>query len=287
MKFFDFGDRQKSEETIYRTWIYLRDSLKNKEFSYKDIDKAKSITFLRVFDSLFNQHSGFRYITKQIKDINRGIGRGTKLSPDEKVNFERFIPKKEYITHDNRFSPEGIEWLYLALDTDVAAIEVSKREIHTHLGDRFGFCSFAFDNKILENQIVDLTVADDISYDIINSNLEYYVQVISNQEIIKALFTIELPEKGNILKKEKFEQIFIRWTIYTYCKLLSEQIFLPLATDDKNIEYAPFHLIAQYFISMGYSGIIYKSTVCDKGKNIVLFNKEYAHPQGDIIDIIL
>ena len=148
MKFFDFGDRQKSEETIYRTWIDLRDSLKNKEFSYKDIDKAKSITFLRVFDSLFNQHSGFRYITKQIKDINRGIGRGTKLSPDEKVNFERFIPKKEYITHDNRFSPEGIEWLYLALDTDVAAIEVSKREIHTHLGDRFGFCSFAFDKRI-------------------------------------------------------------------------------------------------------------------------------------------
>ena len=32
MKFFDFGDRQKSEETIYRTWIDLRDSLKNKEY---------------------------------------------------------------------------------------------------------------------------------------------------------------------------------------------------------------------------------------------------------------
>ena len=101
MKFFDFGDRQQSEETIYRTWIELRDSLKNKDFSYKDIDKAKSIMFLRVFDSLFNQHNGFSFITKQIKDTNRNIGRGTKLSSDEKVNFERFIPKKEYITQDN------------------------------------------------------------------------------------------------------------------------------------------------------------------------------------------
>ena len=107
------------------------------------------------------------------------------------------------------------------------------------------------------------------------------------QKIAEALFTGKMPDKGNTLDKEKFEQVFIKWTIYTYCKLLSEQIFLLLTTDDKNIEYAPFHLMAQYFLSMGYSGIIYKSTVCNKGKNIVLFDKEYAHPQGDIIDIVL
>ena len=287
MKFFDFGEIQKSEETIYRTWTELRYSLKNKDFGYKDIDEAKKITFLMVFDSLFNQHNGFSFITKQIKDTNRNIGRGTKLSSDEKVNFERFIPKKEYITQDNRFSPEGVEWLYLAFDTEVSAIEVSKREIRTHSGDRFGFCRFVFDDNILENRIVDLTVADDISYDEINSNLEIFMQAITNQKIAEALFTRKMPDKGNTLDKEKFEQVFIKWTIYTYCKLLSEQIFLPLTTDDKNIEYAPFHLMAQYFLSMGYSGIIYKSTVCNKGKNIVLFDKEYAHPQGDIIDIVL
>ena len=41
MKFFDFGEIQKSEETIYRTWTELRYSLKNKDFGYKDIDEAK------------------------------------------------------------------------------------------------------------------------------------------------------------------------------------------------------------------------------------------------------
>ena len=45
MKFFDFGEIQKSEETIYRTWTELRYSLKNKDFGYKDIDEAKKITF--------------------------------------------------------------------------------------------------------------------------------------------------------------------------------------------------------------------------------------------------
>lgn len=32
----------------------------------------------------------------------------------------------------------------------------------------------------------------------------------------------------------------------------------------------------------GYSGIKYKSTVCESAKDIVLFDKTYAHPVGDI-----
>ena len=67
--------------------------------------------------------------------------------------------------------------------------------------------------------------------------------------------------------------------------LLSEQIFIPLdATDNKAITYAPFQTMAQYYISLGYSGIIYGSTVCSVGKNIVLFDKQMAHPIGAIED---
>lgn len=40
--------------------------------------------------------------------------------------------------------------------------------------------------------------------------------------------------------------------------------------------------MAQYFLSLGYSGIMYKSTVFDKGKNLVLFNKSLVTPVGDI-----
>lgn len=42
--------------------------------------------------------------------------------------------------------------------------------------------------------------------------------------------------------------------------------------------YIPFHYLADYLISKGYSGILYKSTRMNKiglrGKNLVLFNKE-------------
>ena len=62
---------------------------------------------------------------------------------------------------------------------------------------------------------------------------------------------------------------------------MSEQIFVPLAdTEDKNIIYAPFQSMAQYYISLGYSGIMYGSTVCNVGKNIVLFDKNIASPTG-------
>ena len=47
--------------------------------------------------------------------------------------------------------------------------------------------------------------------------------------------------------------------------------------------YAPFQTMAQYYISLGYSGIVYGSTVCSVGKNIVLFDKQMAYPSGEIV----
>ena len=48
--------------------------------------------------------------------------------------------------------------------------------------------------------------------------------------------------------------------------------------------YAPFQTMAQYYISLGYTEIIYGSTVSKTGKNIVLFDKTTAHPVGAIED---
>lgn len=88
-----------------------------------------------------------------------------------------------------------------------------------------------------------------------------------------------------ITNKKEFEDLFIRWSVYTYTKLLSEQIFVPLdVSDNKAITYAPFQTMAQYYISLGYYGIVYGSTVCPTGKNIVLFDKQMAKPIGTIED---
>ena len=81
----------------------------------------------------------------------------------------------------------------------------------------------------------------------------------------------------------EFKRIFTEWAVYTYSKLLSEQIFEPIDDSaDKGIMYAPFQTMAQYYRSLGYSGIIYGSTVSEVGRNIVLFDKEIAKPCGSI-----
>ena len=85
----------------------------------------------------------------------------------------------------------------------------------------------------------------------------------------------------------KIEPHLNTWRMFTYCKLLSDQIFIPVETNNKSLMYAPFHCVAQYFLSLGYKGIIYKSTVFDKGKNLVLFDKSLVTLLGKIEEYII
>lgn len=134
--------------------------------------------------------------------------------------------------------------------------------------------------------MVDLTIADDISYAELGASLEEYgqAQVKKGIKIAKIAKALGFVPKMSTNQKE-FEELFTRWGVYTYTKLLSEQIFEPLnVCDNKAIAYAPFQTIAQYYISLGYVGIVYGSTVCPMGKNIVLFDKNMACPVGTIED---
>lgn len=283
----DFSGIGNSKVAINRTWEDFRAALKNKEFNYDDIEKAKTITFLKVLNDLFYEHNGITLVSKNISDITAKMGRGTILDPTEIVNYNRFMPKKQFITSANRFSPKGIEWLYLAFDNVASATETAKSEIRISKGQRFGFCYFDFTDKAHRHKIIDLTIADEYDYDDFNEALEAYVQLKLEKEKQKALLLRRLPKKKDIINRAEFEQVLIKWSVYTYCKLLAEEIFVPLDTDDRDLAYAPFQTMANYFLTMGYSGIIYKSTVQTGGKNIVIFDKQLAHPSGEIIEEVI
>ena len=284
---FDFSGIEKNEKAIRKTWIEFRDALEKGLFSFDEVEKAKKCTFLRVYDDLFNQNSGIEHKTVTIKEIkNMLIGRGTILDVKENPDYERFIPKKEFIKEDNRFSPPGVEWLYLAIGEEDNIHRCAQAECRAKIGDRFGFCHFEFDEKYDEFKLVDLTIADGVSYDELNQRLEDYGQKQVKKGIKKAKVLGFIPR--NNVNEEEFKKLFTQWGVYTYAKLLSEQIFEPLNnTDDKSLAYAPFQTMAQYYISLGYSGIIFGSTVCDDGKNIVLFDKNMALPKGEIEDITI
>ena len=281
---FDFSNIENSEITIKKTWNEFREGLKNGLFSYKETDKAKEQTFLKVYDDLFHQHSGIDHKTITIKELKtKFVGRGTILSSDEIPNFERFLPKEKFIKEDNRFSPPRVEWLYLAIGEEDIIHECAQSECRVKKGDSFGFCHFEFDAKYDNCKLVDLTIADNVSYTKLNCSLEEYGQLQVKKGIKKAKKLGYVPRMS--INKKEFEELFIRWGVYSYTKLLSEQIFVPLhASDNKAITYAPFQTMAQYYISLGYSGIVYGSTICPSGKNIVLFDKHMAYPIGTIED---
>lgn len=288
-RFFDFSDsdREKLERKIKETWVDFRTDLTNKRFGYQEIDRAKECTFLKVYDEMFYKNRGFEFNTitvDELKDLT--IGRGAILGVEECPDYERFIPKEEFIKAANRFSPPGVEWLYLAIGEEEQINKCSQAECRAERGNRFGFCHFEFGSECGDLKIVDLTIANDLSYDELNKKLETHAQEICEDEIRRAMHTRTISRdkswQGN------FKKTLIMWIVYTYSKLLSEQIFEPLdETDDKNVMYAPFQTMAQYYISCGYSGIIYGSTVCSGGRNLVLFDKGIAHPVGAVEDYII
>lgn len=312
--FFDFSGRDSPEQTIRKTWDELRERLKDGSFPYNDIPKALNTVFIKVLDNLITKNGGCAYLTITLDQIFKEycLLRGAKIHPSEtKPDYERMLPKSEYIKDDNRFSPKGVEWLYIALGkgNDRTAQEYAKKcaqfECRATKGDRFAVCYFLNNSRNIN--VIDLTIADDLTFDQMNQSLEDSYQEIIHEvtreklnELQKkygrinsqtSIFTLLLmrseiaKSKHTLITPDSHPEAienYIKWYVYTYAKMLSEQLFLPIDSANKGLLYAPFQCIAQYFSSLGYSGIIYKSTVYDSGKNLVLFDKDLVKPTGPV-----
>lgn len=277
-----------SEDTMRRTWAEFSDALARKEFEYTDTDNALSITFLKQFDGWF-QGIGKSEMTIPLTDFfnSNYVGRGTIIRPSEPVetpSYDRFLPISKFITEDNRFSPSGVEWLYLAVGKTQNIIQnCAEKECRAKCNDRFAFCNFAINPDYTNLKVVDLTVADEMTYADINDKL----LELEEREYDRAFkyakkygyWAYRLNYKNDYIKQD-----IAKWILHTYAKMMSKNLFVPIKADDKKLVYAPFQTLAMYFIREGFGGIVYSSTVCPESKNIVLFNKKYALPCGDIID---
>lgn len=285
MSIFEFSNRSKSEEVIQRTWEDFRSSLATGVFSYNELDAAKAnSTFLKVFDDLFSHcHKFFDATAESILSSPTILMRAGRLRPaDPDPTYSRFIPNKDYITKHNRFSPPRVEWLYLAIGDSCDAENCALKECRAVEGELFGLCQFKLNENYSEKTLVDLTIGEGVLYEDLNRQLENSADEIRNREVKKAVDGIM--RKGYAKKPyvSDIKEKFTRWAAYTYARLLSKQIFVPVETKDKELMYSPFQCMAQYFLSLGYEGIVYSSTVFPKGKNVVLFDKNVATPIGTI-----
>ena len=288
---FDFANKAGSERAIRDTWAELRNSLAQEKFIYSETDKALETTFLRAFDDLFSHcHDLFDTSINELVQQGDVLVRGAVIRDGKVPTYDRFLPKAEYIKEDNRFSPPGVEWLYLALGKSQIsehelsyAEECAIAECRAQKGDYFALCEFKALPEAMNAKLVDLTIAGNMSFEQINSDFEAKAKYLVKK------FAAQLLNQGILSqnRKAEIEKLTQVWASRTYSKLLSEQIFLPVSSVNKKIMYAPFQCIAQYFISKGYDGIIYSSTVYDKANNLVLFDKSMATPTGRVKDITI
>lgn len=289
--FFDFKRIGPSEETIKRTWSELGQALANKEFSYNDLESALQTTYLRVFDDLLtNCHELFDVQFSKLISEGTCLVRAARVNAEDKTDYERFIPKSQYIKSANRFSPAGVEWLYLALGSEelydgelLTAERCALCECRAQKDDSFAICRFAGNNAFEKAIIADLTIADGKTYDDINLEFEQESQKYVDDQIIKIIYTGQKTPERTL----EIERVIKTWAATTYSKLLSQQIFVPVDSSDRDLVYAPFQCMANYFMSKGYSGIVYSSTVYPNGRNIVLFDKSMAVPVGDIKTLVI
>lgn len=277
-----------SEETMIRTWAEFGNALAHKDFEYTDTDNALSATFLRQFDGWF-QGIGKSEMTVTLSDFlnSKHVGRGTIIKPSEPLEtppYDRLLPISQFITEDNRFSPPGVEWLYLAVgETQNIIQECAEKECRAKQGNRFAFCNFKINTDYSNLKVVDLTIADEMTYEEINNILKELEEREYNRALKYAkkhgYWAYRLNYKNDYMKQD-----IAKWVLHTYAKMMSKNLFVPISTDNKKLVYAPFQTLAMYFIREGFDGIVYASTVCPKSKNIVLFNKEYAIPCGNVFD---
>ena len=219
-------------------------------------------------------------------------------------NYERMIPKEEYVKNKNRWNPEGVAFMYLGFDEEVKQYDgvinfIEKtcfEELRLKEGEYVSICKFKPLKR--EAKIINLCY-EDISYDEIErksdefmnmitkveineilTNKRYHEEIINSvkkEEVIKKIIEKEFKEKQvrPIIRKET--EIYLANLIM---KSIDEAVFLPvdIEEDPELKAYVPFHYLANYLIIKGYSGILYRSTRMNKiglkGKNLVLFNKE-------------
>ncbi len=270
---FDFGDIKKSEATIKNTWNEFRVALANKTFKYDEVDSALTTTFLKVFDDLFANCCVRLERSLDVFQTDGYLARGTKLKAPETVSYDRFLPKAEFINEDNRFSPVGIEWLYLAWASDKnLAEQCTIKECRASTGNRFGICLFEINSANKDEKIIDLTLADEMTYEDLNAQLENsgkaYLSRCYERSMKKGRVVIPTENEINEMKAEiNFFGRCIRILSYYLSRFLLHWLMQTI----KSLMYAPFQCMAQYFLNKGYVGIKYKKYCLYGGKGYCAF----------------
>lgn len=228
-----------------------------KEYIIKNRDeKIEKIIFENHFAKNFDEV--IRSVSLDLEVVSRNISpyyRGCGINEDiELTNFDRMIPKPEYVMEHNRMNPPNVAYIYLAANTNGKANQIStiESELRVKEGEFYTLCRFYSEENL---KIIDITGDDSIPM---------HSEDFGNYMIAKIA-------KNKDMEVQKVVQKILANLYFNLFN--NEEIFKPISReiDDISYEYAPFQFIARYFKELNYDGILYNSTVYKEGKNLVIF----------------
>lgn len=259
-------------------------------------------SFIEIFDDVFSQcinlHKDKFFHPLSETDVLCRAVKGRAFTK------ERFIPWPSK-TH-NRWNPPGTQFLYLSFSTDVKhysqALTLNEYicllELRAKKGDIYSFCNFrpTTPGNILDLSYNDITISDT------RKIIEHHLKDVCQQSFNDLLATTKVIADGKThdkdaimkdilesmgrfpLQREVVEETYAKQYLIMICNCIYKKVD-EIDEDKKAIAYKSFHILCQYLMDKGVTGIIYPCTRTKEviGKNLVLFSVNDAIPLEDTI----
>lgn len=301
-------------QMIQNDWEEVREKLCSEEVKYNDIDELKKLNFFARFDDMFQTSGEFAVIKLSEIDlllrscngevIDKGRFRSLKKGDEIWEEKKDLLGTNRYNEPERGFMYFGISMKKVPKDREYVK-KTCAEEIRSFNDDRNKYIStleFNVIDKCRDKKVLDFSSisgyksCDDIKKEmnmLFSELSEMYKKIISDK--YKKIHRNTYPISINVIEmlenpvvKALNEMTTTTYLVKMYLKLINDSTFKEvnksiLDKEEIKKKYAPFHAFANYIENMGYSGIIYNSTVHPGGLNLVLFERDDVEYFGEII----
>lgn len=257
-----------SIEMMSKMWNETKEKMRNDNYEFIDIDSAiKRYPILDRIHQAFSYPSEWRYY-----ELKKNIPL-TRIVCETTCSLSRIIPDSKFKAL-NRMTPKDRFYGYYVAGYNNNSLS---ERIHTGILEKRAqndsyICTADFypsRNLKLAKLIPDYA-----------ANLQFNEEsFLLDMQKIKRYHNIH----GGTAGKREIAQC------YTYNLLTTvmndSDVFAPVDGSDENryYYYAPFHVLASYFESNDYDGIIYPSSVSENGICVAIFQPDLIIPKADTL----
>lgn len=254
---------------LLKEWHDLKEALTNGDTDELTLEEViQKYTFSNNFRQIINETGDlFELESNKIGPIYRA--RGFIVNPDES---QIMITTEDSSEYHNRMNPPGRAFNYFGVlpinkqpKGEVAKaiiLTTIRAEIRATSGQEITLCRFNMSKNL---RIFNMYLHEEVPKD-----FSAFYKMIEKKA---------LSFKGNLETRNKKKSTYISEMLAKYFFNLfnSEEIFKPVnseGNEERAREYAPFQFLTSYIESLGYEGIKYKSSVSEKGANLVIFEPD-------------